>query len=57
MAAHGAQLDVSPQQLHTHLRVLSAERLLATGKPVADAALDSGSYDRSQFRRAQLDRR
>jgi hypothetical protein len=67
-----AQFGVGPQPLQTHLRLVSAKRLLAAGAPVADAALDCGYFDQShftrqfaaaygmtpaQFRRVQLGRR
>jgi hypothetical protein len=67
-----ARFGVGPQPLRTHLRLVSAKRSLAAGRPVAEAALDGGYYDQShftrqftsaygmtpaQFRRVQLERR
>jgi hypothetical protein len=46
-----ARFGVAPLQLQTHLRLVSARRLLAAGTPVATAALDAGFYDQSHFTR------
>jgi quercetin dioxygenase-like cupin family protein len=67
-----ARFGIAAQPLQTHLRLVSARRLLAAGAPVVDAALGAGYYDQSHltrqftaaygmtpalFRKVQLDRR
>lgn len=67
-----ADLGLSRRALLTHLRLVSAKRFLAVGRPVVDTALEIGYHDQShftrqfaaaygmtpaQFRRAQLEMR
>lgn len=46
-----AQLGIGPQPLATQLRLMSAKRQLAFGRPILDTALDAGYHDQSHFTR------
>jgi AraC-like DNA-binding protein len=46
-----ARLGLGPQPLVTHLRLMSAKRELALGRPVLDTALAAGYHDQSHFTR------
>lgn len=45
------QFGIAPKQLLSHLRLMSAKQLLASGYPVVEAALDCGYHDQSHFSR------
>lgn len=46
-----ARLGLGQQSLVTHLRLMSAKRLLASGRPVIETALEAGYHDQSHFTR------
>ncbi len=45
------EFGLAPKPLLSHLRLMSAKRLLAQGLPVIEAALDAGYHDQSHFSR------